>query len=297
MRGPKINDPAAWIEGLINDFLNNSPHNSLADPDNERAWEEAVVGFAQGEDYLYQAYKDEHVGPFHWTPEEIFNLSFSQSNVDPEELTVISWILPQREATKADNRGQRKYPSERWARARIYGEQVNVKLRQHVVESLQKRGCQAVAPMLSPLWSLHNSARFGFASTWSERHTAFAAGLGTFGLCDGLITPKGKAMRLGSVVARIQIPPTPRPYTDYHQYCLYFSHGTCKKCIARCPVEALSEAGHDKKKCLAHLKPGTADYVKSNYHFDGYGCGLCQTGVPCESGIPVAKDVAKTGRA
>jgi hypothetical protein len=26
--------------------------------------------------------------------------------------------------------------------------------------------------------------------------------------------------------------------------------------------------------------------VRRNYGFDGYACGLCQTGVPCEAGIP-----------
>ena len=44
-----------------------------------------------------------------------------------------------------------------------------------------------------------------------QRHAAHAAGLGTFGLCDGLITAKGKAMRAGSVVARIAVAQTPRP--------------------------------------------------------------------------------------
>jgi hypothetical protein len=31
--------------------------------------------------------------------------------------------------------------------------------------------------------------------------------------------------------------------------------------------------------------------VTSEYGFDGYGCGLCQTKVPCESKIPGRKDV------
>jgi hypothetical protein len=56
-------------------------------------------------------------------------------------------------------------------------------------------------------------------------------------------------------------------------------------------VGALSENGHDKIKCYNHLKPVTADYVKSEYGFDGYGCGLCQTKVPCESKIPTKQDV------
>ena len=97
--------------------------------------------------------------------------------------------------------------------------------------------------------------------------------------------------RAGSVVARIEIVPTPRPYTDHRAYCLFYSQGACGKCIKRCPVGALSENGHDKVRCLQHLKPVTADYVKANYHFDGYGCGLCQVGVPCEAGIPNGDDM------
>jgi epoxyqueuosine reductase len=131
-----------------------------------------------------------------------------------------------------------------------------------------------------------------YASTWSERHAAYAAGLGTFGLCDGLITPAGKAVRVGSVIANIQIRPTPRPYTDHHGYCLFYTQGLCGKCIPRCPVGALSENGHNKRTCRSHIRPATEDYVKTNFGFEGYGCGLCQTGVPCESKIPTKMDVS-----
>jgi epoxyqueuosine reductase QueG len=98
-------------------------------------------------------------------------------------------------------------------------------------------------------------------------------------------------MRVGSVVARIEIPPTPRPYTDHHAYCLFYTEGICGKCIDRCPVGAIGKEGHDKAKCRSHLRPTTSDWVKSEYGFDGYGCGLCQTGVPCESKIPTRRDV------
>jgi hypothetical protein len=37
--------------------------------------------------------------------------------------------------------------------------------------------------------------------------------------------------------------------------------------------------------------PVTEDYVKAHYGFDGYGCGSCQTKVPCESKIPTRQDV------
>ena len=290
MSKEKPDDLAAWLEGIIQDFIRQSPENTLQDKTHEKAFETPLVGFSRGDDPLYDAYKD-HVGPFYLTPWEIFALTFRDFSVKPEELTIISWILPQTAATKADNRKENFYPSERWARARIFGEEVNEKLRKHVVASVESEGYQVVAPSLTPQFSIRISPKYGFASTWSERHAAYASGLGTFGLCDGLITPVGKAMRTGSVVARLQVPPTPRPYTDHHEYCLFFTQGICGICIKRCPVGAITEAGKDKSACRKHLFPVTRDYVTSKYGFDGYGCGLCQTEVPCESKIPVKKDV------
>jgi epoxyqueuosine reductase len=282
-------DRAAWITGVIRDVCA-GPDNVLTGPFDEPAWAEPLVGFAGGDDPLYEQYK-EVVGPYHWTPLEIFSLTFPGVPAQAQELTVISWVLPQTGATRADNRKETVYPSERWARSRIYGEAFNNLLRDRVVEALNEAGYQAVAPFRSPLFESKPSDRYVFSSTWSERHAAYAAGLGTFGLCDGLITPAGKAMRAGSVVARMRIPPTPRPYTDHHAYCLFYSQGICGNCIDRCPAGAISEAGHDKLKCRGHLHPATSDWVKSQYGFDGYGCGLCQTGVPCEGKIPTAQDV------
>ncbi len=281
-------DPAAWVTAIVRDYCR-SAANTLQNPSNDPAWGEPLVGFSTGEDPLYEQYK-EYVGPFHWTPVELFSRTFPDVNISADELTVISWVLPQTEDTKADNRWQTLYPAERWARSRIYGEQFNDKLRDHVARGLRDVGVHAMAPLLSPLFEGRSSDRYGFASTWSERHAAYASGLGTFGLCDGLITPVGKAIRVGSVIARVETTPTVRPYTDHQAYCLFLGQGICGRCIDRCPVGAISADGHDKLKCRAHLRR-TAEYVREHYRFDGYGCGLCQTGVPCESRIPAARDL------
>lgn len=280
---------ASWMRSLIGDFIAHSPENHLADTARERAFDAPLVGFANGADPLFDDYK-QHVGPFHWTPREIFSLTFPETPVSPEELTVICWILPQTRATKADNRNQTRFPAERWARARLFGEQVNAKLRRHVQQALYGRGIAAVAPMLSARWQRKTSDRHGYASTWSERHAAYAAGLGTFGLSDGLITPLGKAIRAGSVVAHMDLPPTPRPYTDHHAYCLFYSHGTCGRCVDRCPAGAITKEGHDKVRCKRYLRGAVKTYIEATYGFEGKGCGLCQTRVPCESGIPLPGD-------
>ena len=273
------------IQGIIDEFIANSPLNTMQDGTNDPAWDQALVGFASGADPIWQQYK-EYIGAFHWTPWEVFNQHRPQANVSAEQLTVISWILPQRKAVRTANRQEKKFPCQAWARIRVYGEEFNTALRHHIVRCLEKEGCPAVAPMTVPNWTIVKSERFSYASSWSERHAAHAAGLGTFGLCDGLITQKGKAMRAGSVVAKIALEPTHRPYNDHRAYCLFFVDGSCGKCIDRCPVRAITENGHDKEKCRRHLVR-SREYVKKTYKFEGYGCGLCQVGVPCEAGIPV----------
>lgn len=278
-------DSAKWIKAIIKDFINKSPENTLKNKENEKAWENPLVGFSNGDDILYQKYK-KYIGPFHWTPLEIFSGTFPEIEIQAENLTVISWVLPATESTKSDNRKATIYPSERWARARIFGEEANEKLRKRVVAALQECGFNAVAPSLSSSWKSMISEGYPIASTWSERHAAYTSGLGTFGLCDGLITRKGKAIRCGSVVSNIKILPTKRPYDDHHAYCLFFSKGTCGKCIQRCPIGAITPLGHDKLKCASYLLGDIKRHASYHFDFDWYGCGLCQTGVPCESKIP-----------
>ncbi|MCX5821576.1 MAG: epoxyqueuosine reductase [Deltaproteobacteria bacterium] len=282
-----VHEVAAWIRDCIVRYTASGENSLYPDGVLEPAWKVPLVGFSRGDDPLYQGFKDD-IGPFHLTPPEIFGAAFPDVKAAPGELTVISWILPQTERTRRDNGREKALPAERWARSRNFGEVFNMKLRDHVVGVLREAGREAVAPMRSPLWRTEKSARYGKASSWSERHAAYASGLGTFGLCDGLITPRGKAMRCGSVVARIAIPPTERPYDDHHAYCLFYFNGSCGKCIKRCPAGAITrEGGHDKEKCFTYMHDVAIKSVQSRFGFDASACGLCQTGVPCEAKIPV----------
>lgn len=282
--GSGLTGEESWIRRTIEEFIRDSPENTLRNKENDKAYEMPTVGFSKGNDPLYSFYKED-IGEFYLTPAEIFTEAFTETEVDPHNLSVIIWILPHNRKTIMDNRKQSIYPSERWARARIYGEEVNNKLRNYVVAALQNAGFKAVAPMLSSIWKVYKQSRYGYASNWSERHAAYTSGLGTFGLCDGLITQRGKAMRCGSVVANVSLQATKRTYDNHHAHCLFYSTGTCLRCVQRCPAGAISESGHDKLKCRKHLQ-ATKKFVRQNYGFEGYGCGMCQTDVPCESGFP-----------
>jgi epoxyqueuosine reductase len=261
--------------------------NRLDPTRDEPVWEDFLVGVARGDDALWDIISTQ-IGPFHWRPDEAFAKAFPGQVSDPGRLRVIVWVLPHTKATLADHRRGKDMPSLRWSQSRHYGEQLNQALRLKVAEGLTAIGHPAVAPSRLPDWGRQQSPNFGFASNWSERHAAFVAGLGTFGLSDGLITPRGVAVRFGSVVAEIDLPPTPRPYgNDHHAYCLHFSQGSCAVCAKRCPAKAITAEGHDKVACKAYIRGVTSPYVTEKLlGFPVNSCGLCQAGVPCQSRIP-----------
>jgi epoxyqueuosine reductase QueG len=276
-------DPEKFIERVIARFVWESPANRRK-IDGGKYWETPLIGFASGADPLFEQYKT-IIGEFHFTPQEIFKLIF-EGRRPPGELSVISWVLPTSEDIRKSNRKEASYPSLLWAHARDFGEQFNVKLRDHVVAVLREKGHQAVAPMNSPFWKRLRSPEVGIASNWSERHIAYACGLGAFGLSDGLITAKGKAMRLGSVVTDLLLEPSEKVYPHHHANCLHYFNKTCKKCAARCPAGAITEKGHDKDKCYEYSYSVIGRAKKGEYGVTITGCGLCQTNVPCEFEIP-----------
>ena len=283
-------DYDSWITAAIKDFVRQSPINDMGLEDRERIFDPPLVGFSSGADSLYNEYKS-HIGSFYFTPLELFAKSFRGKQYAAEGLTVVSWIIPSTAATRKEHGAQERYPSERWARTRDLGEKFNIALRIHVVKQLKEAGIKAVAPLLAPHWARYSEGLYAPCSNWSERHAAYAAGLGTFGLCDGLITPVGKAVRIGSVIAAVQIPPSARSYDDHHAYCLHFTENICRKCIPRCPVKALSEEGHDKKRCMQYTEHTMNKYIKKEYGFETYACGLCQCNVPCTDKIPTREDI------
>ncbi len=277
-----------WISSKVAGFVSSSPENSLGFNNREKAWNNVSVGFSRGDDPFFEKFKKD-IGEFYLTPFEILKQNFPDADISPDHISVISWILPQSEETRSDHRKQHTYPAERWTRARLFGEKFNNKIREYLVEILDKSGFTAVAPVLSRCWEKKTSVKYGFASNWSERHAAFVSGMGTFGLSDGLITPVGKAVRCGSVVANISAEPTPRPYTHHNEYCLFYSDSKCRKCIDRCPAGAITEQGHDKIKCKSYIRKITGEYEQNQYGLKTNSCGLCQVSVPCESKIPVKK--------
>lgn len=278
----------AWVQDILHDFWQKSPANSLHLASSEKAWAAPHFAVARGDDPWFARLKD-RIGPFYWTPEEAFAQAFPETPAAASELRVISYVLPQTAATRHDQQREDKLPAERWARSRFFGEQFNCDLRLHLAATLTDAGFASVAPERLPGFDYRTSENFGIASNWSERHTAFIAGMGTFGLSDGLITPYGKAVRFGSVVTRLALPVSERPYGDDHQaWCLWHARGTCGACVRRCPVNAITTVhGHDKERCRTYIREVTTPYTTEKFGTGATPCGLCQVKIPCESRVPV----------
>lgn len=268
---------AAALCSEILRFAAESPDNRF--PDNGgQYFVDPLVGFAAADDPLFMEYK-RIIGPFHQTPEEILGGA----------ATVVCWVLPVARPSRESNRKEDRYPSREWALTRNNGESFNTTLRRHMTAWLEGLGHKAIAPQLAPAWQQLEDPAIGTASTWSERHAAYAAGLGTFSLNDGLITERGIAHRLGSVITTLSIPPTPRTAVDFRHNCLFHREGSCGACIGRCPVGALSKQGHDKAKCREYVYGTVPKAVGAVYGVSQTGCGLCQTKVPCEARVPAGK--------
>ena len=270
---------------LITTLVNEAPENHLHAFD-EQAWGKPLVGVAAGDDPLFSEYK-EIIGTVHWTPAEVIGLAYPDERIATEELRVVSWVLPQTDSTRADQRLETKLPAPRWVYSRHYGELFNEWLRVKVRDEFIGMGLRAAAPTLLSDWAYRQTPQAGICSNWSERHAAYAAGLGTFGLSDGLITEAGKAVRVGSVIVAANIEVTPRSATFHTANCLFHARGTCGACIKRCPVDAISPGGHDKIACHNYIRQVTAPYAKQLSGQEVTPCGLCQVLIPCEHRNPL----------
>ena len=274
-------DPNRFIEQVIKKYVRSSPANRLDSFRGAPIFEQPLIGFADGDDPLFNEYR-KVVHESHFLPREILGLHLAEK-LKPEaphleNVSVISFIFPiNRETTKVNAR-EKEGPSLRWNHTRWKGQDFIKELSLYLVSFLETMGAYALAPELSSFFKIVRLPD-GFASNWSQRHLAYAAGLGTFSLNDGFITAKGQAMRCGSVVTNLKLKPSVRLYANHLANCLFYATGKCGECIRRCPDGAISEKGHDKLKCLAVLYEKQKPWLEGA-HGPGFigpfaGCGLC----------------------
>lgn len=297
------------LQQYLNEFFSTSELNRL--PKNYgggRIFSDSLIGVASGDDPIFPKYKD-LITPEYLTPLELW-VACDQMELHPSDLRVVSIVFPYVDKIRKESKNvvelkRITLPAEIYSVGRNYANAFKQETCRQVISFFENEGFKAVAAMISEVFSILTKG--DFYSNWSERHTAFATGLGTFSLHEALITEVGCNVRLASVVTNAPLEITHRKYgNDPYANCLFYSKGICKKCIERCPAGAISEKGHDKIKCYnneqiiarkANLRLGAI--LKPHFRrIDGkwkeqlppVGCAFCQFKVPCMDKNPMANE-------
>ena len=245
-----------------------------------KIFDDPIFAFAEADDPLFFTLKNETIIGEHFRLPVEWMVGAK---------SVISFFLPFSEAIRIGNRRGKIWPSAGWLHGRIEGQAFIGGLCQFLQGILASAGYRSEIPSMDRCFQ----SRSGpgnmqeeanpcgknlpfFTSNWSERHIAMVCGLGSFGLSKGLITSKGVAGRFGSLVTDLTIEPNVNRFENFLSYCR-----SCGACIEQCPAKAISfEHGKDHFICSEFL-----DRIRDRFR-PRYGCGKCQVGVPCESGMP-----------
>ncbi len=251
-----------FIYKELKNFVKAAPLNNLSDLNGIKIYDDPIVAVAKADDPLFLKLKEEGIiGPTYLTPLEWF----------PEGKAVISYFLPFTKEVRESNRPLIQLPSIPWLYGTTEGDALIDEARKFLIDTVENIGGKAMSPLFDERYGGSDYVR-----NWSERHTAFISGLGTFGLNTSLITKLGSAGRIGSVIVDLELEATERPYKDIYEYC-----SRCYACFKRCPVNAIDETGKNHISCEKFVYGFTATVFSPRN-----GCGKCQTAVPCECKIP-----------
>ena len=296
------------LQELINDFSDNSPLNYLSlqgthtdtDADNYaknnmyqtrgtfttdmlgadagsglvgmRFYLHPIFSIARADDPMFNEIKrPEVVGKHHLMPKDWLS----------EAKTVLTFFLPFNHETVEANKKDPAVPALEWVYTRVDGQRFLLALGTEVCDKLISEGYKAVAPYTQDNYIMQVSPNAApgtehvppYSTNWSERHVGVVSGLGTFGESTNFISKIGCAGRLISVVTDWDAPADERDYEDWLGYC-----NNCGACIRRCQGNAYfpDKHGKDHSLCSAQIGKVCQDLRPR------YGCGKCQSGIPCE---------------
>ncbi|MBE6507662.1 MAG: epoxyqueuosine reductase [Methanocorpusculum parvum] len=213
---------------------------------------EPLVGFADVSSKHIRSLRSS-VADDHVMPEEVL----------PEATSILSYFLPFTKAAGACNKDG-DFPSQQWADLYNQTNALIAEINEALVSALEADGVKAAIPAGG-----FDTGRL--LSRWSQRHIAEAAGLGTFGVNNMLITRAGSMGRFGSVVTALE-EKADVPLTE--ELCIAKAGGKCLVCVKRCPTKALSENGFDRHRCYAVC-------LQAEKTLGADVCGKCAVAIPC----------------
>lgn len=248
------------IKKLINDFVR-----EYESRDNVATkFGNPIVAYANAS-HPYILGLKELVGSRHLIPTEVM----------PDAASVICYYIPFTKELAASNK-EGAMASPEWARAYEELNALIAELNERICEYLRDGGYNGATSAKATEFDEEK-----LISDWSQRHMAYAAGLGTFGINNMLITENGCCGRYSSVVTDM---PMAWGEPRMEEHCLYKKNGGCGVCMKNCPVSALTPTGYDRQKCYDKCKENAAVYKDYGTSYGAEGsevCGKCVTGSPC----------------
>lgn len=235
----------------------------------ETKWGGPLVGFADADlSQLKQVVSPRHA---------------SGSDVIERPTVILVYFVPfRREMAKTNI--EKGTASPQWALAYEETNAMFVELNRYLIKIIKDQGYRAAVSEEAGAFD-----RERLISNWSQRHIAYQAGLGTFGLNNMLITKKGCCGRINTVVTNLDVLPDSPMKEDL---CLYKRLGKCGLCADRCPSGALTRDGYDRERCFQVCQENAKIY---NHYGNSYAsaaglpaedtgsevCGKCVAGMPC----------------
>ena len=154
----------------------------------------------------------ELTGNDHMTPEDLL----------PGARTVVSFYLPFAPEIAADNAREKVAVTRSWAVAYVETNALISRISDRLIERLGEHGIRAAAQPATK-----NFDYVTLRSRWSHKSIAVAAGIGSFGLHNLVITDAGCTGRFGSLVLDAELPAVkPEPTVR----CDHYATGACMDC-------------------------------------------------------------------
>jgi len=246
------------LKEKIENFVKNYIKTYSAATHTATKWEEPLIAFADANDPLFAKLK-EVADANHALPADLLD----------NAKTVIAYFIPfTKETTLSNSKGTRA--SKEWAIAYIETNQLIANVNEALSKMLNTCGFKAATTPPT-----HNFDEKKLTSPWSNKHIAFIAGLGKFGIHHMIITEKGCCGRIGSIVTDAKIAPTKR---TNNEFCLNKTRGACSLCAEKCVFGALAINDFDRHKCYAQCLKNAQTYSELGW---ADVCGKCVANVPC----------------
>lgn len=233
-------------------------------------WGNPLVGFA---DAGCIANLKSLVSPEHGRPEDVIR----------NPTIVTAYFIPFLKEMAQTN-AEKGLASAQWAQAYEETNAMFGKLNRFLIHLLKNKGYEAAVSQEAGSFD-HEK----LISNWSQRHIAYLAGLGSFGLNNMLITERGCCGRINTVITNLDEGPD-QPVKE--EFCIYKRTGKCGLCADRCPSGALTRQGYDRNKCYQvclenakiHNQYGNSYAAECGGAIADTGsevCGKCVAGMPC----------------